>query len=234
MPQPYFLRSVAGSQANPKPHLRAASPSQGKPQPRLRSVSHSQVNQKPRLRGPVNQNFAQGKKNCQKGLYVKVNKLFRRYNVDIAIVIRMKHGEVGGYQSTPGLAQELIQSANCHLLLPQHVEEPSKIIPQPPKCSLCQSSSASSVAESDELFAQNLPENLAAVPRAANIRQSEERHYETTKEEIPIEVARRHGPASATGSDGMNSLMVDYLHGGAGDADGSSPRRSWLSTVVAS
>lgn len=233
MPQPYFLRSVTSSQANPKPHLRANSPSQGKPQPRLRSVSPSQVNRKLRLRGPVNQNFEQGKRNCQKGLYVKANKLFRRYNVDIAIVMRMKHGEVGGYQSTPGLAQELIHSANCHLLLPQHVEERSRITPQLPKCSHCQSSSASSVAESDE-FAQHLPENLAAVPRAAKIRQSEERHDETTKEEIPIEAALRHGQASATGSDGTNSPMVDYLHGGASDADGSSPRRSWLSTVVAS
>ena len=63
----------------------------------------------PRQRSKKNRDVKAGTANCQWGLCKKGNTLAETYNVDVVVVTRRPDGFLGGFQSRPGLMQELCQ-----------------------------------------------------------------------------------------------------------------------------
>lgn len=119
-----------------------------------------------RLRASVNKDVSAGRKNCQNGICRKANNLFLRYNVEIALLMRTPDGHIGGYQSKPGLAQELFRNDNVSLLLPQSVEQSNyhalqRQLQDAWIPSRSPTAFSVNVAEIDQTLSQNLPINSA-------------------------------------------------------------------------
>lgn len=149
----------------------------------------TQMDPKRRTRSKVNKNFQVGKKNRQNGLCVKANTLFRRYNVDIALVMKTSDGYIGGYESKPGLAQELLRNEEVPLLLPHIIEECNyqKRRLRMPTHSQPSVSPSSSVAESHQTFSPHPPTSSVAASDSADSRQGNTCHGSQCDKNTPLD-----------------------------------------------
>ncbi|KAK8144156.1 hypothetical protein G3M48_006242 [Beauveria asiatica] len=75
-----------------------------------------------RPRSRVNRDPIIGSANRQRGICKKAHTFAEDYKVDIVVAIRRPDGRVEGYQSKPGLAQQLLRVAECHLIGPTEVK----------------------------------------------------------------------------------------------------------------
>lgn len=84
-----------------------------------------------RLRSERNKRFAQGVKNRVKGVCNKAHDLTRIYGGDALVIIRPTGRDVTGYESRPGLLQEIIRIPGLELLKPQDLSLTEEEYKQP-------------------------------------------------------------------------------------------------------
>lgn len=89
--------------------------------PSMRNLSEIQKKPK-RTRSGLNRDRVRGVANRHWGLCRKSNALFRLYDVEVAMVLKFPNGDVGGYQTQPGLVQELFRTSEEYLLGPPDLE----------------------------------------------------------------------------------------------------------------